>query len=85
MMRARSRQPSRRIHFSAERAVSIGQLGMERTHGLTLTLYDLGSWGIRFNISVVFPLPKNPVIIVTGVGAMLSNNAGSLQFLGGLL
>ena len=83
-MRARSRQPSRRIHSSAERAVSVGQLGMERTHGLTLTLYDLGSWGIRFNIRVVFPLPKNPVIIVTGVGPMLPN-AGSLQFFGGSL
>jgi hypothetical protein len=34
-------------------------------------LYDFGSWGIKFRINVVFPLPRNPVMMVTGMGAMM--------------
>jgi hypothetical protein len=32
------------------------------------TLYVFGSWGSRFKIKVVLPLPKKPVTTVTGVG-----------------
>jgi hypothetical protein len=32
---------------------------------------------MRFKMRVVFPLPRKPVIIVTGVGVMLADGLGS--------
>jgi hypothetical protein len=52
--------------FRARRGVhGRGNIG-ERTR------YVLGSCGIRFRMSVVFPLPRKPVIMVTGTGDMLA-------------
>lgn len=49
-------------------------VGMIPPPGVPLTLYVCGSCGIRFKINVVLPLPRKPVMIVTGVGAMFSEN-----------
>lgn len=47
-----------------------------RKIGVSRTRYDLGNCGIRLRMRVVLPLPRNPVMIVTGVGAMVAKEFG---------
>jgi len=65
-----ARSPNSFFKRASCRAVQVSSviiLGAERQ-----TLYVFGSWGMRFKMRVVFPLPRKPVIIVTGVGVMLA-------------
>jgi hypothetical protein len=49
-----------------------GGLGQDFWSVFTRTRYVLGNCGMRFRMRVVFPLPKKPVMMVTGTGAMLA-------------
>jgi hypothetical protein len=50
--------------FRLKKGVALGSVW-------TRTRYVLGSCGMRFRMRVVFPLPRKPVMMVTGTGVIL--------------
>lgn len=60
-----------RLHCQFWPKKGVGSVSPDGALG-TQTRYVLGSWGMRFRMRVVLPLPRKPVIIVTGTGVMFA-------------
>lgn len=72
--------------FLSSASYKTRQFALNMASTSVLTRYVLGSWGSRFRIKVVFPLPRNPTTTVTGVGVIMTDSIeGKVEVIGFLM